>query len=136
MSDSWTLWTVALQASLSTGFSRQEYWNGLPFFPPGDIPDPGIKPRSPSSPALASRFFYHCPNWKAPTRAYYLAIKKNEVLTPDNNYAKWKNQMHKILYCRIPFIHSYSIHSIHILIFHSYEMSKRGKPTEMRQEGW
>ena len=43
-----TPWTVAHQASLSMGFSRQEYWSGLPFPPPGDIPNPGIKPRSPA----------------------------------------------------------------------------------------
>ena len=43
-----TPWTVARQAPLSTGFSRQEYWSGLPFSPPGDLPDPGIKPRSPA----------------------------------------------------------------------------------------
>ena len=42
-----TLWTVAYQASLSMGFSRQEYWSGLPFPSPGDLPDPGIKPRTP-----------------------------------------------------------------------------------------
>ena len=39
-----TPWTVARQAPLSMGLSRQEYWNGLPFPPPGDLPDPGIKP--------------------------------------------------------------------------------------------
>ena len=43
-----TLWTVAYQASLSMGFSRQEYWSGLPFPSPGDLPDPGIEPRSPT----------------------------------------------------------------------------------------
>ena len=43
-----TPWTVAHQASLSTRFSRQEYWSGLPFPSPGDLPDPGIKPRSPA----------------------------------------------------------------------------------------
>ena len=47
-----TLWTVALQAPLSMRFSRQEYWSGLPFPPPGDLPNPGIQPRSPASPAL------------------------------------------------------------------------------------
>ena len=40
------LWTVAHQAPLSMGFSRQEYWSGLPCPPPGDLPDPGIKPIS------------------------------------------------------------------------------------------
>ena len=43
-----TPWTVAYQAPPSIGFSRQEYWSGLPFPSPGDLPDPGIKPRSPA----------------------------------------------------------------------------------------
>ena len=49
-----TPWTVAHQASLSMDFSRQKYWSGLLFPPPGDLPNPGIKP---ISPALAGRFF-------------------------------------------------------------------------------
>ena len=49
-----TPWTVACHAPLSKEFSRQECWSGLPFPPPGDLPEPGIKP---SSPALAGRFF-------------------------------------------------------------------------------
>ena len=43
-----TPWTAARQAPLSTGFFRQEYWSGLPFPSPGDLPDPGIKPGSPA----------------------------------------------------------------------------------------
>ena len=43
-----TPWAVPLQAPLSIGFSRQEYWSGLPFPFPGDLPDPGIEPRSPA----------------------------------------------------------------------------------------
>ena len=43
-----TLWTVAHQAPPSMGFSRQEYWSGLPFPSPGDLPDPGIKPSYPA----------------------------------------------------------------------------------------
>ena len=43
-----TAWTVASQAPLSMAFSRQEYWRGLPLPPPGDLPDPGIEPRSPA----------------------------------------------------------------------------------------
>jgi len=42
-----TPWTVAHQASLSTGFPRQEYWSGLPFPSPGDLSDPGLEPPSP-----------------------------------------------------------------------------------------
>ena len=44
-----TPWTVARQAPLSLGFSRQEYWSGLPFPLQGDLPDPGIEPTSPAS---------------------------------------------------------------------------------------
>ena len=43
-----TPWTVASQAPLSVGFSRHEYWNGLPFPSPGDLPNPGIEPGSPA----------------------------------------------------------------------------------------
>ena len=57
MSYSATPWTVAHQASLSMGFSRQEYWSGLPCPPPGSLPDPGNKLASLDSPALAGRFF-------------------------------------------------------------------------------
>ena len=56
-----TPWTVASQASLTMEFSRQEYWSGLPFFPPGDFPDPGIKTASLVSPALADGFFTTAP---------------------------------------------------------------------------
>ena len=41
-----TLWTIAYQAPLSMGFSRQDYWSGLPFPSPGDLPNPGIEPGS------------------------------------------------------------------------------------------
>ena len=49
-----TPWTVAHQAPLPMGFFRQEYWSGLPFPSPGDLPNPGIEP---TSPTLAGRFF-------------------------------------------------------------------------------
>ena len=58
MSDSATLCTVALQAPLSMGFSRQEHWSGLPCPPPGDLPNPGIKPTTLTSPTLAGGFFF------------------------------------------------------------------------------
>ena len=50
-------WTGARQAPLSMGFSRQEYWSGLPFPPPGDLLDPGMEPVSLMSPALGGGFF-------------------------------------------------------------------------------
>ena len=59
------LWTVALQAPLSLGFSRHKYWNGLPCPPPGDLPDPGTEPVSLLSPALAGGFFTTSTTWEA-----------------------------------------------------------------------
>ena len=56
---------VAHQAPLSMGSSRQEYWRGRLCPPPGDLPDPGIKPTSLMSPALVSRFFTTSATWKA-----------------------------------------------------------------------
>ena len=52
-----TPWTVAYQAPLSMGFSRQEYWSGLPFPSPGHLPDPGTKPMSLASLTLPGGFF-------------------------------------------------------------------------------
>ena len=57
-----TPWTVAFQGPLSMGFSRQEYWSGLPFPSPGNLPNPGIK--HVSSP-LASGFFTTSTSWEA-----------------------------------------------------------------------
>ena len=62
-----TLWTIACQAPLSMGVSRQECWSGLPCPPPGDLPDPGIEPVSLVSPALAGRFFTTSSAWEAPS---------------------------------------------------------------------
>ena len=59
-----TLWTVTCQAPLSLGFSRQEYWNGLPCPPPGNLPNPGVEPTSLATPALAGGFFTTAPAGK------------------------------------------------------------------------
>ena len=57
MSDSFASpWTIARQAPSSMGFPREEYWRELPFPPPGDLPDPGIEPRSPALQALSLLF--------------------------------------------------------------------------------
>ena len=68
-----TLWIVAHQASLSVGFSRQEYWkhwSGLPCPTPGDLPDSGIEPKCPVSPALAGTFFTTVPSGKSHIYVY------------------------------------------------------------------
>ena len=56
--------TTARQAPLSMGFLRQDHWRGLPLPPPGDLPDPGMEPASPTAPALAGRFFATVPPGK------------------------------------------------------------------------
>ena len=63
-----TPWTVAHQVPLSVGFPRQEYWSKLSFPSPEDLPDPGIKPMSLVSPALADKFFTSEP----PGRPFYV----------------------------------------------------------------
>ena len=62
-----TPWTIARQAPPSMEFSRQEYWSGLPYSPPRDLPNPGIEPTSPASPALqvGSLLLRHWGNPKA-----------------------------------------------------------------------
>ena len=69
-------WTVAHQAPLSMGFSRQEYWSGLPFPSPGDLPQKGIKPMSP---ALAGRFFTSEPHGKPAKKSTFdqTAVRKD-----------------------------------------------------------
>ena len=70
-------WTVAQQALLSMEFSRQEYWSGLPFPPPGDLPDSGIEPASLTSPASTGRFFTIVPpGHKALTEAAHVSLVK------------------------------------------------------------
>ena len=56
----------SMQGPLSMGFSRQEYWSGLPSPPPGDLPDPGIEPAFLMSPALADVFLTMSATWEAP----------------------------------------------------------------------
>ena len=62
-----TLWTTAHQVPLSVGLFRQEHWSGLPCPPPGDLPNPGVKPTSLLSPALAGGFFTTGATWEAPS---------------------------------------------------------------------
>ena len=67
-----TLWVVAHQALLSMGLSRQEYWSGLSFPPPDDLPNPGIEPRSPALQvdSLSSKYLYSKYYLKVTAKAY------------------------------------------------------------------
>ena len=74
-----TPWTVAPQAPLSMKFSRQEYWCGLPFPSPGDLPDPGIKPGSPVSPVLAGGFFILLSHWGCHQQMIVYKMKVHKI---------------------------------------------------------
>ena len=78
-------WTVARQAPLSMGFSRQGYWSGLPRPPPGDLPDPGIEPKSPGSPALAGGYFTSSPPGKPKVR---VSVSYELEIAPLDKYTK------------------------------------------------
>ena len=101
MSDSATPWTVARQAPLSRGFPRQEYWSGLPFPPPGYLPNPGIEPMSPESLSLVGGFFTTEPPGKLLTSrtqgqrpAKFLLYNRNQSnpssLHPPDGLRWWK----------------------------------------------
>ena len=89
-----TLWTVAQQAPLSMGFSRQEYWTGLPCPPPGDLPHPGIEPVSFVSPSLAGRFFTTSITWEASVSVQYSI-----------NYMRFSTLLYKIDFVLDDFSH-------------------------------
>ena len=74
VSDSATIWTVAHQAPLSVGFSRQEYWSGLPCLPPGYLPNLGIEPSSFMSPALVVGFLTTGATWEAHMYIYIFGV--------------------------------------------------------------
>ena len=85
-----TPWNVACQAPLSTGFSRQQYWSGLPFPSPGDLPDPGIEPGSPALQAdsLLTEL------WGKPQNGSFrcwlwIQLSPNTFILPMSLYLKW-----------------------------------------------
>ena len=89
-----TPWTIAYRATLSTGFSRQGYWSGLPFPSPGDLPDPGIKPRSPT--LQAGRDFTIWASREALGRCRWEAIAYDlPRLLPPSQKRKWPRKVPK-----------------------------------------
>ena len=98
-----TSWTVALQTPLSMGFSRQEYWSGLPFPSPGDLPNPGIKPQSPAlqTGALPS---------EPPGKPWWLANLANQPTTNHRQIRKL-SQDHS---SQVPISQSMNMHKINV----------------------
>ena len=72
-----TPWTIVHRAPPSMEFSRQEDWSGLPFPPPGDLPDPGIETTSLKYPALAGRFFTTSATWEAVLKPMLIYCSEN-----------------------------------------------------------
>ena len=89
-----TLWNITCQAPLSMGFCRQEDWSGLQCHPPGDLPDPGIEPMSPTSPALADMFFTTSTTWETPI----LSLKYTKCL----DWETWIDYTQMTTYKRLP----------------------------------
>ena len=77
-----TPWTVTCQAPLSVGFSRQEYWSGLPCPPPGDLPNPGTETMSHMSAALAGGFLTTGATWEAPVVSRPLHMSQEMSVWP------------------------------------------------------
>ena len=94
-----TLWTVAHQASLSIGFSRKEYWSGLLCPPPGNLPDPGIKPSYLS--CLADRFVTICTTCEA--LKILSKVKQCSILTLKMEI-KWKDITQKEKFMMMEFL--------------------------------
>ena len=87
-----TLWTVAHQAPLSMGFSRQEYWSGLPCNPPGDHPKPSIKPAYLMSSVLAGRFFTTTASQAIKKKQLEILPMKNAVIKIKTRNSGWKKK--------------------------------------------
>ena len=85
MTHSVTPWTVD-KAPLSMGFSRQEYWSGLLFPSPGDLPHPGIEPVSLMPPALAGGVFATSTTWEVPSVVYICVYKTNTLIYTYGQY--------------------------------------------------
>ena len=89
-----TLWTVAYQAPLSMGLSRQEYWSGLPYPPLSDLPDPGIEPTSHASPEWAGGFFTTDPAGKHYSLDHWFIIKGYDTTQEEPDEWEAEDKIH------------------------------------------
>ena len=94
-----TPWTVAHQAPPSMGFSKQEYWSGLPLPPPGDLPGPGIEPRSPA--LQADTLTSEPPGKPNGSRIYWLSKHLHFEMTVDTQIQNCQDQTHYPLFSKI-----------------------------------
>ena len=109
-----TLWTVACQASLSLRFSQEEYWSGLPFPPPGGLPDPGIES---VSPLLAGGFFTTEPSEKPynnSTWVLFFKFKQYQKLLTENRKIT-KNELWHLTRLYLVILDNMLVYSLHFL---------------------
>ena len=94
--------TIACQAPLSMRFSRQEYWSGLPFPSPGDLPNPGIKPVFLVSLALTNGFLYHCTtyNWMYLLKTKIPLLWFSQTISFSSNKVRWSGGKESACQCR------------------------------------
>ena len=116
-----TLGTVAHQAPLSMEFSRQEYWSGLPFPPPGDLPDPGISCVS----CIGRQVLYHSATWEAPLVAFQ--VFKQEPLLSELFY---------IQYCMHSTFLKYQVSSFEVGMYRCQNPSSGHIPELIPGLGW
>ena len=101
-----TSWTIARQTPLPIGFSRQEYWSGLQFPPPGDLPNPGIETTSPEAPVLQANSLPLSHRGRHPLMYYHCAtMLLSDVLCPEAKIKKKRTS----LFTPTPFIFQLSI---------------------------
>ena len=118
LSDSSTLWTVECQAPLSIGFSRQEYWSGLPFPTPGDLPSPGIEPISCVS-CTGRWVLYHLCHLGCLYHFSFKERRRSFLMTyipplPILLWSPWtQNHLYEILMCNISISSSLNYFLIH-----------------------
>ena len=115
VSDSFaTPWTAAHQAPLPTGFSRKEYWSGLPFSSPGDLPDPGIEPRSPA--LQANSLLYEPPGKPSlhPKMGTMKERNSRDLVGAEEMKTKWKEYTEEQIY--YPVINSTFLFFKHFLM--------------------
>ena len=95
-----TLWTVACQAPLTMGFSRQEFQRRLPCPSPGDLPDPEIEPLFQTSPALAGGFFTTSATWEVPVIHHLMLLHfVSKPLTSSGQNSPWSFLENHLLRC-------------------------------------
>ena len=126
-----TPWTAGCKTPLSMGFSRQEYWNGLPCPPPGGLPHPGIEPASLTSPARAGGVFTTSTTWEA--HRYESRSVVSDSLRPQGPYSPWNSPVQNTRVGSLPLLQRiFPIQELNAALLRCrwifYQLSCQGSP--------